>query len=1440
MYKLASISSEDSTVLYLFQQPHLVKINGIHRHDSLIAAIENPRQLNIRYEIYRGKKLVDAGQTQEAYYPINRKASNGQAYRIKYFFGWGGNDYPKNQKTFFHYQKKLTIQIDQPQAIVPGEQMQVRVKVLDHRKKAAAGVNLLAGSVNAQFQNARQYKAPRLTYKVGKTPAVKHRKLKWKEPNSHYWQLPLDTSWIRRLKVEQDLFYRLRFPRKTIFAQLDTIVNDGFYRDKALFAPYVVRKGRSKKVYLIYCNRRLIYCSETSDQSPYVFNGQPGYNTIEVRTQDHSYTIDSVFLKAGHKLEISIDEDHILPHKHVKSKSKPDTLEQFEYNFLKKHLLVIRNPTNSPLYLIQGDRNIRRLAFHRFQLQTRRKNREELLFVGPFIQNVPLTYIRPNAFVNTFLFEPGFLYEIAPQRERLYPLQWPKTVQLKEPYHLYRPGALTYKPDDIRLKTSEYNIHYSPRKRYDPTAGRGSYQWKLSKEDTLFKALVFVRADTVYGVYKLQNRKVRNLDPGLYQAFFIAENGFYKQRDVRIEANALTFQNWAATILQRDSSKYLYDQITYSDKAQAPPPGSIQDILSRPNKILLKNFDEATRLVHGKVIDGPTGEAIAFASVFISGTSTGTTTDLNGDFELEVPAGKYIVEVHFLGYEAVKIDMLAYYGSELNVAMYERQLSLDNEITVTATGRLSKRRSNVYRRGSTPNYLDLKLAGIETENTNIRIRGINSLENNGYLTVIDGIPAASGIKTIERMQREGKIKTLELMPADQARVRFNLDKAIPAIIIQTYKDRPPSEREKESQSIRNNFRDYAYWQPNLMTDKKGEATFQVHFPDNVTQWNNFVMGMDKKQRVGLVRSKTNAVKQLLGQLALPRFLVEGDKSSLIGKAINYTADSFRIQTTFEQEGMVLQQKEAFLRDALIEKVSVQANERADSLTFQYRLQRGDYADGEERRIPILRRGVEENKGHFWVLESDTSFQLDFDPAYGPVYLRAESDQLQLMHFAASKLTVYPHDCNEQVASKLIALLLTKMVCKASGKPFKSEKQIKKAIKRLESTQANIGAWGWWKDNPTDVWMTSHVFRALFLAKQSGYAASSTRKALQYLTSYLDLFGGNELLNALEILTHQNQNLDYESYIHKAEKQLPNPSSYQKLVLWKLRQSNNLEWPVDSLLQSMKKTFYGGLYHPGDPRHWYNNHIQNTLLAYCILLNAGRKDLCQKIERYIIRENRNGTWGNTARTAQVLLTVLPELLKNRSNLLKNTNLQITTDESVNIHKFPYTHTIPPNQKIKIHKEGLNPLYLTAYQKRWEPTPKARANGFEVTSQLLQFGKTTKHLKTSETAQIKVSVTIEEKMEYIMVEVPIPAGCSYGPKSSRWLYRQRTNKSEVHREYFKDHVAIFCRTLPPGTHEFTIDLEARFDGHYTLNPATAQEMYFPTLNGRTNSKKVKLTP
>ncbi|MCQ2235988.1 MAG: carboxypeptidase-like regulatory domain-containing protein, partial [Bacteroidales bacterium] len=92
-----------------------------------------------------------------------------------------------------------------------------------------------------------------------------------------------------------------------------------------------------------------------------------------------------------------------------------------------------------------------------------------------------------------------------------------------------------------------------------------------------------------------------------------------------------------------------------------------------------------TSNIKGTVVD-TYGDPLIGASVSIKGTTTGTVTNVDGNFELPGEPGTTIM-VSCLGMESQEI---VYDGQQLNVTMQEYDLAL-NEVVVIGYGTMDKK-----------------------------------------------------------------------------------------------------------------------------------------------------------------------------------------------------------------------------------------------------------------------------------------------------------------------------------------------------------------------------------------------------------------------------------------------------------------------------------------------------------------------------------------------------------------------------------------------------------------------------------------------------------------------------------------------------------------------------------------------------------------------------
>ena len=132
----------------------------------------------------------------------------------------------------------------------------------------------------------------------------------------------------------------------------------------------------------------------------------------------------------------------------------------------------------------------------------------------------------------------------------------------------------------------------------------------------------------------------------------------------------------------------------------------IDCILLRLCVILLFVFSSfgvfAQKTVTGKVTNGKDNSPVGFATVTVKGTKVATTTDANGNFTLNLPAGKTTVVVSSVGYANMEADASS--GS-VSVTLTENTSSLDE---IVVTGYSSQRKKDLTGAVSVVNVKDLK------------------------------------------------------------------------------------------------------------------------------------------------------------------------------------------------------------------------------------------------------------------------------------------------------------------------------------------------------------------------------------------------------------------------------------------------------------------------------------------------------------------------------------------------------------------------------------------------------------------------------------------------------------------------------------------------------------------------------------------------------------
>lgn len=160
----------------------------------------------------------------------------------------------------------------------------------------------------------------------------------------------------------------------------------------------------------------------------------------------------------------------------------------------------------------------------------------------------------------------------------------------------------------------------------------------------------------------------------------------------------------------------------------------------------------------GTIIEKSTGEPVIGASILEEGTTNGTVTDFDGNFELNVASGATL-NISYIGFksqslpaaEGMKIELLEDSETleEVVVTGYttQRKADLTGAVSAVSAKDLEKQQENNPMKalqGKIPG-MNISADGSPSGAAVVRIRGVGTLNDNDPLYIIDGVPTKSGM-----------------------------------------------------------------------------------------------------------------------------------------------------------------------------------------------------------------------------------------------------------------------------------------------------------------------------------------------------------------------------------------------------------------------------------------------------------------------------------------------------------------------------------------------------------------------------------------------------------------------------------------------------------------------------------------------------------------------
>lgn len=382
--------------------------------------------------------------------------------------------------------------------------------------------------------------------------------------------------------------------------------------------------------------------------------------------------------------------------------------------------------------------------------------------------------------------------------------------------------------------------------------------------------------------------------------------------------------------------------------------------------------------------------------------------------------------------------------------------------------------------------------------------------------------------------------------------------------------------------VRENMNETAFFYPALESDNNGNVAIRFTLPESVTTWKFMGLAHDKEMRNGLLVDEAVAQKTVMVQPNMPRFLREGDKSTIVVKLFN-TSDkkvsgNTRMQILDPETNKVVWQK--------TQNYSIDA-EGSATISFDVQgLKEGvyinkvvaagnGYSDGEQHYLPVLsnRELVVNTLPITLHQKGEQSFDLSklFLNKEGKQAKGAEEAMVTIEYtnnpsWLMVKALPAISNPDEEDAISLMSAIYANTITNHVQKHLSLENltqesiRLQNQVEKLKKLQNPDGSFSWWKGMKGSRYMTTSVAEMMVRLNAIAGVQKSTARMLT---------------SAIDYLSWQTAQEVREMKKQEEKKQKVNPSEQALHYLYILsvdgrKMKQNLEQDKAYLLDKMSK------------------------------------------------------------------------------------------------------------------------------------------------------------------------------------------------------------------------------------------------------------------------------
>ena len=329
--------------------------------------------------------------------------------------------------------------------------------------------------------------------------------------------------------------------------------------------------------------------------------------------------------------------------------------------------------------------------------------------------------------------------------------------------------------------------------------------------------------------------------------------------------------------------------------------------------------------------------------------------------------------------------------------------------------------------------------------------------------------------------------------------------------------------------VRENLNETAFFYPALESDNQGNVAINFTLPESVTTWKFMGLAHDKEMRNGCLVDEAVAQKTVMVQPNMPRFLREGDKSTIVVKLFN-TSDkkvsgNARMQILDAETQKVVWQKTQGYRinaeGSATVAFDVQGLKEGVYINKVVAAGTG-YSDGEQHYLPVLsnRELVVNTLPITLHQQGEQSFDLSrlFLNKEGKQAKGAEDAKVTVEYtnnpsWLMVKALPAISNPDEEDAISLMSAIYANTITTHIQKHLSLEKQpeqnlsqetirLQNQVEKLKKLQNADGSFSWWKGMKGSRYMTTSVAEMMVRLNAVAGVQKSTAKMLTSAINYL--------------------------------------------------------------------------------------------------------------------------------------------------------------------------------------------------------------------------------------------------------------------------------------------------------------------------------------------------